>query len=126
MGAADGLPCAPEQIGEVALTTLHNFAMPLIRYRLGDYAELGEACSCGRGLPVLRRIHGRRRNMLRLPDGRQLWPSIPASLWLDVVPLEQFQLVQRNAAELQINYVMSRQLTADEQARLAAVLTARM
>ena len=123
---AHGRPCAPGQIGEIALTTLHNFAMPLIRYRLGDYAELGEACACGRGLPVLRRIHGRQRNMLRLPDGRQLWPSFPASLWLAVAPLEQFQLMQRTAAELQINYVMSRQLTADEEARLAAALTARL
>ena len=123
---AHGMPCAPGEIGEVALTTLHNFAMPLIRYRLGDYAELGEACSCGRGLPVLRRIHGRQRNMLRLPDGRQLWPSFPSSLWLDVVPLEQFQMIQRSAAELEINYVLSRQLTADEEARLAKALTARL
>ncbi|TFG81265.1 MAG: phenylacetate--CoA ligase family protein, partial [Chromatiales bacterium] len=67
---ADGKFCAPGETGEVVLTTLHNFAMPLIRYRLGDYAEFGDPCPCGRGLPVLRRIHGRQRNMLRLPDGR--------------------------------------------------------
>jgi len=121
-----GKPCAPGEIGEVALTTLHNFAMPLIRYRLGDYAELGKACPCGRGLPVLRRIYGRQRNMLRLPDGRQLWPSFPSSLWLDVAQLEQFQVIQRSTTELEINYVMSRQLTGDQEARLAAALTARL
>lgn len=122
----DGRPCAPSETGEVVLTTLHNFAMPLIRYRLGDFAEVGDPCSCGRGLPVLRRIHGRQRNMLRLPDGRQLWPSFPSSLWLDVAPVEQFQVIQRNVSELEVNYVMSRGLTPDEQARLAEALTTRL
>ena len=50
--------------------------MPLIRYEIGDFAEVGDRCSCGRGLPVLRRILGRVRNMLTLPDGRLIWPSI--------------------------------------------------
>ena len=123
---ADGKPCAPGETGEVVLTTLHNFAMPLIRYRLGDYAEFGDPCPCGRGLPVLRRIHGRQRNMLRLPDGRQLWPSFPSSLWLDVAPLERFQVIQRGLRDIEVNYVMSRNLTPDEETRLAAALTARL
>jgi len=119
---ADGNPCAPGETGEVVLTTLHNFAMPLIRYRLGDYAEVGSPCPCGRGLPVLRRIHGRQRNMLWLPDGRQLWPSFPSSLWLDIVPIEQFQVIQRSVREIEINYVMSRNLTPDEERLLEELL----
>lgn len=122
----EGRPCAPGETGEVVLTTLHNFALPLIRYRLGDYAEVGAPCDCGRGLPVLRRIHGRQRNMLRTPDGRELWPSLPSSLWLDVVPLEQFQVIQKSIGQLEINYVMARDLTPDEQSRLATALTARL
>ncbi|MCK4705298.1 MAG: phenylacetate--CoA ligase family protein, partial [Gammaproteobacteria bacterium] len=51
----NGKPCAPGQIGKVVVTNLHNFATPLIRYELGDYAEVGEPCPCGRGLPVLKR-----------------------------------------------------------------------
>ncbi len=123
---ADGKPCMPGETGEVVLTTLHNFAMPLIRYRLGDYAELGDPCSCGRGLPVLRRIHGRQRNMLWLPDGRQFWPSFPSSLWLDVAPIEKFQVIQRSVHEIEINYVMSRNLTTDEETRLIRALTVRL
>jgi phenylacetate-CoA ligase len=37
---ADGAPCAPGSIGRVVVTTLHGFAMPLLRYDLGDYAEV--------------------------------------------------------------------------------------
>ena len=47
----DGAPCAAGEIGRVVVTTLHNFAMPLIRYELRDYAEAGGPCPCGRGLP---------------------------------------------------------------------------
>ena len=42
----DGTPCLPGEVGRVVITALHNFATPLIRYELGDYAEVGEACPC--------------------------------------------------------------------------------
>ena len=69
-------PCAPGHSGRVVVTGLHNFAMPLLRYAIGDYAEAGASCSCGRGLPVINRILGRVRNMLVLPGGEQRWPTI--------------------------------------------------
>ena len=118
----DGSVCREGEVGEVVLTTLHNFAMPLIRYRIGDYAEAGGPCPCGRGLPVLRRILGRQRNMARLPDGRTLWPSFPAAVWRSVVPVEQFQLVQREPDRIEARYVMQREMTPGEATRLADLL----
>ncbi|MGH7125970.1 MAG: phenylacetate--CoA ligase family protein, partial [Stellaceae bacterium] len=41
---AKGNPCAPGEVGEVVVTPLHNYATPLIRYALGDYAEVGAPC----------------------------------------------------------------------------------
>ncbi len=70
----DGTPCDPGETGRVVVTDLHNFATPILRYEIGDYAEVGRACPCGRGLPVLNRIIGRRRNMMVYPDGRTAWP----------------------------------------------------
>jgi phenylacetate-CoA ligase len=116
-----GNPCAPGQVGRVVATTLHNFAMPLIRYEIGDYAEVGEACRCGRGLPVLRRVLGRARNMLRLPDGGSHWPSFPSAEWLAVAPIRQIQLVQYSLEEVEVRYALTRELGAEEGARLAAV-----
>lgn len=49
---AAGNPLPPGRVGRVVMTVLHNLAMPLIRYEIGDYAAFGEACPCGRGLPV--------------------------------------------------------------------------
>jgi phenylacetate-CoA ligase len=122
----DGSACRAGETGEVVLTTLHNFALPLIRYRIGDYAEAGEPCSCGRGLPVLKRILGRQRNMARLPDGRTLWPSFPAAVWRSVVPVEQFQLIQREPDRIEARYVMDREMTSDEASRLTELLQERL
>jgi phenylacetate-CoA ligase len=116
----DGAPCAPGETGRVVVTTLHNFAMPLIRYEIGDYAVAGGACSCGRGLPVITRILGRKRNMLKLPDGRQFYPSFPAEAWAAIAPIRQLQAVQRTLEDIEIRLVAERPLTAAEEARLGA------
>jgi phenylacetate-CoA ligase len=73
----DGSPAAAGEIGRVVVTPLHNLAMPLIRYELGDYAEVGTTePACGRKLPTLRRILGRHRNMFRFRDGTRVWPIL--------------------------------------------------
>ena len=79
----DGRPCRPGETGRLVLSSLHNYAMPLLRYEIGDYAEVGDQCPCGRGLPLLNRIAGRERNMLVLPDGRQHWPTCPRTVAAD-------------------------------------------
>lgn len=121
-----GRPCEPGETGRVVVTTLHNFAMPLIRYDLGDYAEFGAPCDCGRGLPVIARIHGRRRNMIVLPDGKRHWPSFPSALWLSVAEIRQFRVLQTSPGGLEVRYIMERALTVAEQKRLEAALAARL
>tara|TARA_R110002073_G_scaffold74100_2_gene181057 strand:+ start:47921 stop:49279 length:1359 start_codon:yes stop_codon:yes gene_type:complete len=50
----DGEPVAPGEVGELVLTTLNNFAMPLLRYRVGDMGSLKEgSCRCGSHLPMM-------------------------------------------------------------------------
>ena len=123
---AAGRPCAAGDTGEVVLTTLHNFAMPLIRYAIGDYAQVGPPCACGRGLPVLQRIHGRARNLLRLPDGSRHWPSFPAQDWLAIAPVRQFRLRQTDAACIEVDLVTARPLGAAEADRLRRMLQGRL
>jgi phenylacetate-CoA ligase len=117
-----GQPCAPGEIGRVVLTTLHNFAMPLVRYEIGDYAEAGAPCPCGRGLPVIRRILGRQRNILTFPDGRRRWPSFPSERWSGAAPVRQLQLVQCAPDRIDVNVVAARALTGSEKAALVAAL----
>ncbi len=119
---ADGAPCAPGETGQVVVSTLHNFSMPLLRYSSGDFAEMGDPCACGRGLPVLRRIAGRQRNMILRPDGVRQWPVFPMSAWFDIVPVLQIQLVQDAIDHVEARLVMKRDFSGDEAERLIAAL----
>lgn len=121
----DGTPCAPGQVGEVVVTTLFNFATPLLRYALGDFAEVGSACPCGRGLPVLTRIFGRQRNMLTLPSGDQLWPTFgdPSHLGESaevLARIRQFQVIQRSLDTLELRLVVPEALSPEEEAAVRA------
>ena len=107
-----GEPCAPGRIGRVVITDLHNFATPLIRYEMGDYAEVGGACSCGRGLPVITRVLGRSRNVLLLPTGGHMWPVFSKILAAAIPEMRQAQLVQRHRDEVVARIVVSAPLTA--------------
>ena len=121
---SSGNTCGPGATGRVVITTLHNFAMPLIRYEIGDYAQVGTPCPCGRTLPTLERITGRERNMLIRSDGDLVWPSFPAELWLAASPIRQFQLRQQRRDLVVVRYVAPRELTGRECADLSSRLTA--
>lgn len=117
-----GRPCAAGQVGKLLVTTLHNFAMPLIRYEIGDYAEAGAPCPCGRGLPVIRRVLGRERNLAVTPDGRKFYPSFAAEVWSQIAPIRQIQLAQKTPRRIEVRVAVARELSADEERELGAAL----
>jgi len=118
----DGLPCEPGQPGEVLITSLNNFATPLIRYEVGDIAEFGEPCSCGRKLPVIRKILGRKRNRLILPTGESRFPylgeygSIHA---LTGQTPDQIQWIQHSTKEIEVKIVLQRPFTSEQAGKVA-------
>ncbi|MDZ4818930.1 MAG: phenylacetate--CoA ligase family protein [Planctomycetota bacterium] len=112
-----GQQCQAGQTGRVVITTLHNFAMPLLRYDIGDYAEVGEPCPCGRGLPVLKRILGRQRNLLTMPDGQRRWPLFNAGEWPEELPpFFQFQVIQRSTEQIDVLVVRDKPFSPLEEA----------
>ena len=120
---ASGRPCGPGEAGTVLVTPLHNFAMPMIRYAIGDVAEVGGPCPCGRGLPVLTRVLGRRQNMLILPSGEERWPLLSNSdikALTALGPIRQYQFVQRRPEAVELRLAVPRALEADETAAIIA------
>jgi phenylacetate-coenzyme A ligase PaaK-like adenylate-forming protein len=66
---------AGDGLYELCGTGFNNRAMPLIRYRCGDYvrpAPPGEHCRCGRALPLIAEVLGRVDDAVKLPDGRSI------------------------------------------------------
>jgi phenylacetate-CoA ligase len=112
----DGKACAPGEVGRVLVTTPHNFATPLVRYELGDYAEAGATCPCGRGLPVIRRVLGRTRNILVTAAGKRYWPSFGSHGFLEIAPIVQHQFVQKTLDLVEARLVTRVPLTAEQEA----------
>jgi len=72
----DGEEVAPGETGEIVCTSLFNYAMPFIRYAIGDLGKASEEenCPCGRTFPLMKVIEGRKDSLIFLPDGRVLSP----------------------------------------------------
>jgi phenylacetate-CoA ligase len=122
----DGNACRPGETGRVVVTDLHNFAMPLVRYEIGDYAEVGTPCPCGRGLPVLARISGRVRNMLVTADGRRYFPHFGTRSMPGLEVLRQHQFVQKSLQLVEGRLVSSRPLTTAEEEALRRHVLSRL
>lgn len=117
----DGRPVPAGQSGQVAVTDLHNFGMPFVRYLNGDSASYAtKACSCGRGLPMLASIDGRVLDMIRTPDGRLLPGEIFVTMMFGWPAVFKFQIVQTAVDTLQFRLVMNRPWEGDERARFIA------
>jgi len=95
-----------EAIGEVVLTDLHNFGMPLLRYANGDLATAASgACACGRGLGRFKRIDGRKLDTLRTPAGHLLPGEFIVYAFLPIQKVKRYQVVQRELGALDIYLV---------------------
>lgn len=114
----NGKPCASGETGRVVVTDLHNYAFPLIRYEVGDYAEVGAPCECGRGLPVLKQIKGRYRNIIVTASGERRYPQLGIQDLYEIAPVQQFQAVQHTLSDIEIRLVLPRPLTTEEREKL--------
>ena len=117
-----GRPCSPGQIGKVVLTSRHNFAMPFIRYQNHDYAEVGPPCPCGRGLPVIKRVLGRARNMAKSADGTRFWPQLLPEIWAGIGEIEELQLVQDDIDHIELRVVCRQSLDGSQERNLSDAL----
>jgi phenylacetate-CoA ligase len=103
----DGRPAPPGVPGSIVVTDLSNFAMPLIRYQIGDVGVLADrACPCGRGLPLLESIEGREADYVVTADGRLVSGiSLTENFALLVPGVAQVQIVQEQVRRFRFRIV---------------------
>lgn len=96
----DGRPARVGEKGIVVATALHSYAMPFIRYELGDVATRGpDLCPCGQPFSTLKSIDGRTKDYFSLPDGRSIHPNeilVPVTMQ-NMGWIEQYRIVQETA-----------------------------
>jgi phenylacetate-CoA ligase len=91
----DGLPAGPGEPGEIVITHLMNYSMPLIRYRIGDIGEWAEnACSCGRLLPALKTVSGRVSDIFVTKEGVRIHGEYFTHMFYFKSWVKKFQVVQ--------------------------------
>jgi len=118
----EGRACGPGEIGRILVTDLVNYATPLIRYEIGDYAEAGAPCACGRGLPTIRRFLGRERNLVLLPDGTRHWPVVGFHRWGGVHTIRQFQFIQLDRQTILAKLSAPTRPSAEQEERLSKII----
>lgn len=100
----DGSQAKPGEVGMAIITDLNNYAMPLIRYKIGDLIvqrDPDERCSCGRGLPLIGAIEGRPQATIIGANKQYLPGSFFARLFGDYEGIiKQFQVVQEKYGEI--------------------------
>ena len=96
------------EVGEIVITDLNNYCMPLIRYRIGDLAKsLGtKICDCGRGLPLIGDIQGRVQSIIIGANGKYLPGTYFSHLFKDFeFIVQQYQVIQTKVDEIDIKIV---------------------
>ena len=105
----DGRPAEPGEVGEVVVTNLHAFAMPFIRYRLGDLAVRGRPCPCGLPFSTIGAVQGRMLDYFPLPDGRVLHPYeiVTRFVYAPTEWVRSYELVQERTDRIVLRVVAS-------------------
>jgi len=110
----DGRPAKIGEIGEVVITDLNNFSMPLIRYRIGDLAVAvaQEPCPCGRAHSLIGQIIGRTQALVLCANGVWLPGTFFAHFFKDYeYAIQHYQVQQKLPNEFTINIVPKSQLS---------------
>jgi phenylacetate-CoA ligase len=114
--------------GEIVCTSLFNYAMPLIRYAIGDIGVPSRGlCRCGRSMPLMQVVEGRKDSLLVLPNGRSLTPrafTIGMHMFQYYRQVDQFRVIQRRSDlfELQIKMKLTGVTEPDLEAALVSHL----
>lgn len=102
--------CEDGEIGEIVVTELNNFAMPLIRYRLGDFGVISKnKCLCGRTLPILEAVKGRAYDTIRSPEGKSFHGEFFMYIFEEAkrknLGIGKFQVIQMSLTHLHVNII---------------------
>lgn len=102
----DGNPCGKDTVGNIIVTSLVDYSMPLIRYQIGDRGSLSShRCSCQRGWMVLKNIVGRTVDVFKNSKGELIDGEYFTHLFYTEKNVKQFQIVQDKINHITVKLV---------------------
>jgi len=105
----EGKPVPDGEMGHVVVTDLNAWAMPLIRYRIGDLAIRTPAAerpaSTALSLPLLKKVVGRETDIVRTPGGRRLVVHAFTGIFEHHPEISQFCVIQDDLSGIRIHYI---------------------
>ncbi len=102
----DGRQAQPGEAGELVITNLHSYAMPFIRYSVGDTGILNDRlCLCGRDLPLMSIIEGRTVDFIVLPDGKKISPYRLTCALEEIPEVVRFQIIQEEIDKIVVKFI---------------------
>jgi len=108
-----------EESGDLVITDLFNYGMPLIRYINGDKATLVKTqCACGNPLPLMKSIDGRKLDMIKTPSGKTIPGELFPHLFKEFSHINRFQVKQTRLNQLEINLIVTEDFSAQDQAKM--------
>lgn len=123
----EGRPVPDGEVGYLVGTSLHNRAMPMIRYRTGDLSALvREPCACGRTLLRIRDVATKAEDIVVTPDGRMVSPSVLTHPFKPFDQVLRSQLVQERPDHLLVKVVASDAFTPAHEEALRGRLAERL
>jgi phenylacetate-CoA ligase len=120
-------PLPAGEMGYLVGTSLHNTAMPLLRYRTGDVTSLeNERCACGRSSRRLTGVATKAEDIVITPDGRKISPSVLTHPFKPFPQITKSQIIQESLTFIRVRVVPSSQFGQHEENLLLAGLKARL
>lgn len=114
----DGQQLGPGEEGDIIVTGLYNYAMPLIRYKLGDIGTMADyECSCGRSWPLIESIGGRSDDFLTLPSGRTI-SARTINVIEDIPGIVQYRTVQERRDKFVVQVIPGKDFSADSERQI--------
>jgi phenylacetate-CoA ligase len=124
---AEGYTAPRGRVGRLVGTSLHNLAMPLIRYVTNDMTAIrADRCPCGRGLDVMDDVTTKAEDMLTLNDGRLISPSVLTHPFKPLDCIQGSQIVQTAHDEVTVRIVPGETYTDAHTRHLVEALQERL
>lgn len=113
-------------VGRILATSLHNYAMPFIRYDTKDLGHIvSDVCGCGRGSKLLKEIVGREQELLETPEGKFIHGEFFTHIFWEIKGVKEFQIVQNKLDKITVKMVVEENFDEKQMDKIREIIKRR-